>query len=71
MASHIAPIEERRNLGIGILLIAQVFFAVLDTSAKFMATEGLPLAEIVFVHYAVPCGARRRPVPAGAARPVP
>ena len=53
MASHIAPIEERRNLGIGILLIAQVFFAVLDTSAKFMATEGLPLAEIVFVRYAV------------------
>jgi drug/metabolite transporter (DMT)-like permease len=53
MASHIAPIEERRNLGIGILLIAQVFFAVLDTSAKFMSTEGLPLAEIVFVRYAV------------------
>lgn len=53
MASHIAPIEERRNLGIGILLIAQVFFAVLDSSAKFMATEGLPLAEIVFVRYAV------------------
>lgn len=53
MASHIAPIEERRNLGIGILLIAQVFFAVLDTSAKYMSTEGLPLAEIVFVRYAV------------------
>jgi len=53
MASTIAPIEERRNLGIGILLIAQLFFAVLDTSAKFMSTEGLPLAEIVFVRYAV------------------
>lgn len=53
MSSRIAPIEERRNLGIGILLIAQLFFATLDTSAKFLSSIGLPLTEIVFVRYAV------------------
>jgi drug/metabolite transporter (DMT)-like permease len=53
MSSSIAPIEERRNLGIGILLIAQLFFATLDTSAKFLSSIGLPLTEIVFIRYAV------------------
>lgn len=53
MPSVIAPVEERRNLGIGILLVAQVFFAVLDSSAKYLSLGGLPLAEIVFVRYAV------------------
>lgn len=53
MPSVIAPIEERRNLGIGILLFAQLFFATLDTSAKYLSFIGLPLSEIVFVRYAV------------------
>lgn len=53
MTSTIAPVEERRNLGIGILLFAQLFFATLDTSAKYLSGIGLPLAEIVFVRYAV------------------
>lgn len=53
MSSSIAPVEERRNLGIGILLIAQLFFATLDTSAKFLSSIGLPLTEIVFIRYAV------------------
>ena len=53
MTTTIAPVEERRNLGIGILLIAQLFFAALDTSAKYLSFIGLPLAEIVFVRYAV------------------
>lgn len=53
MTSRIAPIEERRNYGIAILLLAQVFFAVLDTSAKYLSVVGLPLTEIVFMRYAV------------------
>ncbi|WP_417310969.1 DMT family transporter [Devosia sp.] len=53
MASTIAPVEERRNLGIGILLFAQLFFATLDSSAKYMAVAGLPTTEIVFVRYGV------------------
>lgn len=53
MSSRIAPIEERRNYGIGILLVAQVFFAALDTSAKYLSVAGLPLNEIVFMRYLV------------------
>ncbi|RYH08863.1 MAG: EamA/RhaT family transporter, partial [Alphaproteobacteria bacterium] len=53
MTTTIAPVEERRNLGIGILLFAQLFFATLDTSAKYLSFIGLPLSEIVFVRYGV------------------
>lgn len=53
MSSTIAPIEERRNLGIGILLVAQIFFATLDTSAKYLSVIGLPLTQIVFVRYGI------------------
>lgn len=53
MSSTIAPVEERRNFGIGIVLFAQIFFATLDTSAKYLAVAGLPLTEIVFVRYFV------------------
>lgn len=53
MTSRIAPVEERRNLGIGILLFAQLFFATLDTSAKYLSSVGIPLGEIVFIRYAV------------------
>jgi drug/metabolite transporter (DMT)-like permease len=53
MSSTIAPIEERRNYGIGILLFAQIFFTILDTSAKWLSVSGIPLAEIMFVRYGV------------------
>ena len=53
MNSTIAPIEERRNFGIGILLFAQLFFTTLDTSAKFLSVAGLPTGEIIFVRYFV------------------
>ena len=45
MTTTIAPVEERRNLGIGILLFAQLFFATLDTSAKYLSFIGLPLSK--------------------------
>ena len=48
-----APIEDRRTLGIAILVVAQLFFAVLDTAAKQMAISGIPTFEIIFVRYAV------------------
>lgn len=53
MTSTIAPIEERRNYGIGLLLFAQLFFTTLDTSAKFLSVAGLPTGEIIFVRYFV------------------
>lgn len=53
MTSTIAPVEERRNFGIGLLLFSQLFFATLDTSAKYLGFIGLPLTQIVFIRYAI------------------
>lgn len=54
MSSTIAPIEDRRSLGIGLVVFAQVFFAILDTSAKWLSVAGIPVFEVVFVRYLVP-----------------
>jgi drug/metabolite transporter (DMT)-like permease len=53
MSPPIAPVEERHNTGIGILLLSQLVLIFLDTSAKWMATQGIPTGEIVFMRYAV------------------
>jgi drug/metabolite transporter (DMT)-like permease len=47
-------IEDRRTLGIGLLIFAQIFFAILDTSAKWLSVAGIPVFQVVFVRYAVP-----------------
>ena len=54
MTSTTAPIEDRRTLGIGLLVFSQLFFATLDTSAKWLSVAGIPVFEVVFVRYAVP-----------------
>ncbi|KKC33731.1 DMT family transporter [Devosia psychrophila] len=51
MSAHIAPVEERHNTGIGILLLSQLILLFLDTSAKWMSTQGIPTGEIVFMRY--------------------
>jgi drug/metabolite transporter (DMT)-like permease len=48
-----APREERRMFGIGIILASQVVFVMIDPSAKWLAANGLPTTEIIFVRYAV------------------
>lgn len=53
MTPSIAPIEERRTFGISLVLIAYLFFSILDSSAKWLALAGVPTTEIVFVRYAV------------------
>lgn len=53
-ATPTAPIEDRRTYGIALLATSQIFFAALDTSAKWLAVSGIPTFEIVFVRYAVP-----------------
>ncbi|KFC71179.1 hypothetical protein FF80_00622 [Devosia sp. LC5] len=53
MSAQIAPVEERHNTGIGILLLSQLILLVLDTSAKWMSAQGIPTGEIVFMRYAV------------------
>ena len=49
----VAPIEERRTLAIGIILVSQLFFVMIDPSAKWMQGAGIPLGEVVWVRYAM------------------
>jgi len=56
MSAPIAPQEERRLLGIGLVLMAYLFFVCLDSSAKWLGLAGLPALQIMFVRYAVHCG---------------
>lgn len=53
MRTPIAPVADRRGYGIAILLFAQIFFTVLDSSAKWLAVTGIPTTEIIFMRYAV------------------
>lgn len=51
LMSPVAPMESRANLGIALVLAAQLVLVVLDISAKWLSMEGLPTSEIVFVRY--------------------
>jgi drug/metabolite transporter (DMT)-like permease len=52
MSSIIAPVEERRLLGIGLVLGAFFIFTCIDSSAKWLGLAGLPVFQIVFMRYA-------------------
>ncbi|WP_137151411.1 DMT family transporter [Devosia sp. FKR38] len=56
MSTTIAPIEERRLLGIGLVLGAYFLFVCLDSSAKWLGLVGIPALQIMFVRYAVHLG---------------
>lgn len=50
--SAVRPIEDRRLLGIGLVVVSYMMFTVIDTCAKWLSQAGLPTSEIVFVRYA-------------------
>jgi drug/metabolite transporter (DMT)-like permease len=52
MAGTVRPIEDRRLLGIGLVLVAYVMFTVIDSCAKWLTQAGMPLTQVVFVRYA-------------------
>lgn len=52
MARPIAPIEERRLLGIAFMLVGYLMFTVVDTCGKWLLTQGMPNTEVVFIRYA-------------------
>jgi drug/metabolite transporter (DMT)-like permease len=52
MARPVRPIEERRLLGIGLVLIGYLCFTVIDSCAKWLSMSGMPTTEVVFVRYA-------------------
>lgn len=47
----IKPIEERRLLGIGLVLGGYLCFSIIDSCAKWLMLQGLPALEVVFVRY--------------------
>lgn len=48
-----APIEDRRLAGIGLMLLAFLCFTGIDSSAKWLVQAGLPPREVVFLRFAV------------------
>lgn len=52
MSRPIAPIEERRLLGIGFVLIGMLCMTIIDSCAKWLAAHGMPVGQVVFVRYA-------------------
>jgi drug/metabolite transporter (DMT)-like permease len=53
MAGPVAPREERTATGIAAMAGAVVFFTLIDTSAKWLVTAGLPALQVVFARYFV------------------
>lgn len=50
---HVKPIEDRRLFGIGLVLLALLCFTLVDTSAKWLMSQGTPTLEAVLVRYLV------------------
>ena len=49
----VAPKEERTALGVGLMALGVTFMTGIDTSAKWLLLAGIPVAQIVFLRYAV------------------
>jgi drug/metabolite transporter (DMT)-like permease len=52
VARAVKPQEDRRLLGIVLLLAGYLSFTVIDSCAKWLSMAGLPTSEVVFVRYA-------------------
>jgi drug/metabolite transporter (DMT)-like permease len=53
MSTTLAPLTERRLLGIGLTLAAYFMFTGIDSSAKWLALGEIPAAQVVFLRYVV------------------
>lgn len=51
--ASIKPIEDRRLLGISMMLGAFLLFTGIDTSAKWLVLSGMPSLEVVFARYSI------------------
>jgi len=52
MPTTVRPIEDRRLLGIGLVLMGYFCFTIIDSCAKYLSQRGLPPLEVAFVRYA-------------------
>jgi len=48
----VEPVEDRVLKGVGLMLLAFLFFTAIDTSAKWMVLAGIAPLQVVFVRYA-------------------
>jgi len=53
MSSNIKPIEDRRLLGIFLVMVSVLCFTLIDTSAKWLVSSGTPTLQAVFLRYLV------------------
>ena len=53
MSQFVAPREDRVAMGLLAMTGAVFFFTMIDTSAKWLVTAGLPAIQVVFVRYAM------------------
>jgi drug/metabolite transporter (DMT)-like permease len=51
MASALKPVEDRRLLGIGMMIAALFCYTVIDSFAKLLSASGMPTMEVVFIRY--------------------
>lgn len=51
MSAIIAPRQERTLLGIGLIITAYCFFALIDTCAKWMVLAGIPTLQVAVIRY--------------------
>ena len=52
MSTTVRPIEDRRLLGIAMVLGGYFCFTIIDSCAKWLTLSGLPTGEVVFIRYA-------------------
>ena len=53
MAQKIEPKVDSTALGLGLMVLTVCFFTMIDTSAKWLVTAGLPALQVVFARYAM------------------
>lgn len=53
MKTGVVPREDRTTLGLMAMAGAVVFFTLIDTSAKWLVSAGLPALQVVFTRYAM------------------
>jgi drug/metabolite transporter (DMT)-like permease len=56
MSQPLRVLDDRRLLGIGLMVMGYALFTGIDASAKWLSLAGLPILQIVFLRYAIHFG---------------
>ncbi len=50
---EVKPVEDRRMLGISMVLVSLIMFTGIDSSAKYLVLEGMGTGQVVFMRYGI------------------